>query len=1236
MAMITSYTSNPNTLSSALLASNSGIEVLGNTTLRASSNDAVSLYSGFQSSLGIGDGLLLTSGYAPGLQNTVGWDGQDNSGVSGFSNGDADIDAVVNTVFQTQSYDATTLEFDFKATDPNATSISFDLVFGSEEYPEWVDAFVDCAVVIVNGVNYALFNHDPNAPLSVISPNLAAGYFQDNAGGQLLIQYDGVSQVLKIVAPIKGNGATNRIKIGIADTGDHILDSGVFIANMSAGNIPGSGVVSTPGGCSVGDDNVTGSLKNEYFDLQAGNDTVYAGAGDDIVVGGAGNDAIYGGSGADEMKGDAGDDWLDGGADIDTADFSGDLSDFTVSYNGATTQLSSSAEGVDTLVNVEFVKFKSGLYALNGGALTLVDTSTPPLGNAPGLAAISGIGSVGSVLTAIVSDPEGINGAVAYQWYADGMAIAGSTSNTCTVTAAEVGAVMSFTASYTDGKSKSEFLTSAGKTIANTNDGDFAIQLIQLSAPLGATVMNPLTTLIYDLVQLGVTPNEATVMVKAVLGIDPSVDLRTYDSWAALSANGSDFTALAVEIVSVQVAVITSAGGDQSGMALAQLIATAYQSGQTIDLSNLDFITNFIGSNDPSGLAINEIQDRNSNLKEASSIDAIEAEWADFQTGLAVVMSGSVGDLSVHINQGPSGMATAQLTTQQETGLVISLADLLAGFSDLDGGTLGVAGLSWDQGGAMTANADGSWTFVPDAGFSGPVELTYSVEDGQGALVSATIMLVVTANEILPPVDHEATGVLNLAGIAEEGTNLVASLSASDIDGAITVGYQWQEAIDSVWTDMADQSFDTLVIPDDQSYVGKQVRAVATSTDALGGQTVFEGMSQVIANVNDAHTGTVSISGTAQQGQILTASNNLADPDGLGTIAYQWFASGVNIVGATGSNLALTADQVGKTMTVTASYTDSYGTFEAETSAATAAVSAPAALNLVGTAGADTLTGGAGNDNLSGLAGIDKLYGQSGNDVLNGGAGTDVLDGGDGSDLYLVGLSTDHGAAEFKDSGLAGVDEVRFAATNSSTLTLYSGDTGIERVVIGTGSAAAANATGTTALNVNAAAVGNALVIVGNAGINTLTGGSLNDVLDGGAGADKLVGGGGGDTLMGGAGKDVLSGGAGSDVFVFNTAANASTNLDTITDFVHLTDKLQFSTTVFSGLGPTWTPEQFWTAAGATSAHDATDRLVYNATTGALYYDADGSGGVAAIQVALVGTSKSHPTMDWTDIQIMG
>ncbi|MBJ7899010.1 MAG: hypothetical protein GC158_03575 [Cyanobacteria bacterium RI_101] len=174
---------NKSLLTDALLSANSGITVNASSiSLNSSAPSAVNFYNGSLGALGIGSGLLLTSGTTPGTTNTSTGFGSDNSVASGYYNGDADINAVVNTVFQTLSYDATSLAFDFTVSDPSATSISFDLVFGSDEYPEWVDAFVDSAIVMVNGVNYALFNHDPNHPLSVITPNLTAGYFRDNSG----------------------------------------------------------------------------------------------------------------------------------------------------------------------------------------------------------------------------------------------------------------------------------------------------------------------------------------------------------------------------------------------------------------------------------------------------------------------------------------------------------------------------------------------------------------------------------------------------------------------------------------------------------------------------------------------------------------------------------------------------------------------------------------------------------------------------------------------------------------------------------------------------------------------------------------------------------------------------------------------------------------------------------------------------------------------------------------------
>ncbi|PRD64435.1 hypothetical protein C6P64_14470, partial [Malikia granosa] len=66
--------------------------------------------------------------------------------------------------------------------------------------------------------------------------------------------------------------------------------------------------------------------------------------------------------------------------------------------------------------------------------------------------------------------------------------------------------------------------------------------------------------------------------------------------------------------------------------------------------------------------------------------------------------------------------------------------------------------------------------------------------------------------------------------------------------------------------------------------------------------------------------------------------NTLADADGLGTISYQWLADGAAITGATGSTITLTQAQVGKTISVKASYTDGKGTAESVTSSATLSV----------------------------------------------------------------------------------------------------------------------------------------------------------------------------------------------------------------------------------------------------------------------------------------------------------
>jgi len=197
----------------------------------------------------------------------------------------------------------------------------------------------------------------------------------------------------------------------------------------------------------------------------------------------------------------------------------------------------------------------------------------------------------------------------------------------------------------------------------------------------------------------------------------------------------------------------------------------------------------------------------------------------------------------------------------------------------------------------------------------------------------------------------------------------------------------------------------------------------------------------------------------------------------------------------------------------------------------------------------DTLNGGAGNDTLFGGGGWDDLAGASGHDMLNPGAGglvlggREAMDGGEGDDIYIIEDSraflnhdiTDTGLTQlqlvnkgpgFRQGNGLGIDEVRFTQTvadyiilgGTNPLGITSAFAGVERVVIGTGTANAADRTGTAAINIDASlavpGLDVGLEILGNAGANILVGTAFDDVLDGGAGNDTMDGGGGADLAL--------------------------------------------------------------------------------------------------------------------------
>ncbi len=127
-------------------------------------------------------------------------------------------------------------------------------------------------------------------------------------------------------------------------------------------------------------------------------------------------------------------------------------------------------------------------------------------------------------------------------------------------------------------------------------------------------------------------------------------------------------------------------------------------------------------------------------------------------------------------------------------------------------------------------------------------------------------------------------------------------------------------------------------------------------------------------------------------------------------------------------------------------------------------------------------------------------------------------------------------------------------------------------------------------------------------GDDALAGTAGNDAVNLLAGNDTYDGLGGADTIIGGLGNDTLTGGAGDDLFVFNAALSAS-NVDTITDFVVGSDAIALDNAVFTELnqGPL-SAEAF--VVGTTAA-DTSNRIIYDNATGAVSYDADGTGEAA-------------------------
>jgi Ca2+-binding RTX toxin-like protein len=212
----------------------------------------------------------------------------------------------------------------------------------------------------------------------------------------------------------------------------------------------------------------------------------------------------------------------------------------------------------------------------------------------------------------------------------------------------------------------------------------------------------------------------------------------------------------------------------------------------------------------------------------------------------------------------------------------------------------------------------------------------------------------------------------------------------------------------------------------------------------------------------------------------------------------------------------------------------------------------------------NSIVGGNGNDTLNGSDGDDKL---------NGGAGADRMAGGLGDDLYYVDNVGDRvieAAGEGTDTVLAGIGYTLGAGQEVERLRAHAGMTG--------------------------------LALGGNAFDNTIAGGDGDDTLSGGAGNDRLVG-------------DL-----GNDIFRFDSRFIGVTNVDTVADLNAADDVIQLDHTYFAGLA---LGQLGASAFALDSATGTAAQIVYDTSTGALFYDSNGADAGGATRFATMAGKPS-------------
>ncbi|WP_238365316.1 hypothetical protein [Mesobacterium pallidum] len=205
--------------------------------------------------------------------------------------------------------DAVTVRVDFDVTLPGSYGgvdyrDLFHLVIVSEEFPEnRTPLDPDRFEVKINGLSAAVLSDGRQADMTSLAVDLTGAWSEDTlfnlvGEGALrdVLRADAYTQVLTVQGPIF-DGA-NLLELSVADGGDGLLDTAIFLAPVTGVYATGGPVEDRIEGTDLYDQ-LLGFRDNDTIEGRGGNDTLYGGPGHDSLIGGAGADVLNGGFGDD-------------------------------------------------------------------------------------------------------------------------------------------------------------------------------------------------------------------------------------------------------------------------------------------------------------------------------------------------------------------------------------------------------------------------------------------------------------------------------------------------------------------------------------------------------------------------------------------------------------------------------------------------------------------------------------------------------------------------------------------------------------------------------------------------------------------------------------------------------------------------------------------------------------------------------------------------------------------------